>query len=143
MRKLTPSFLLFLPLAAQDPNYRALRDAAPAETYRVENIELQRDVAKLTLRTGQITFAAPVLSRRAIAVFSGEGRLELTPVSPVDEQYIARLTGKSKVDETFDSAIFYFTDNTLEEVQKTGPGHGAGSQGGRPPERFPPPHAAR
>jgi hypothetical protein len=59
-----------------DLNYRALRDAAPTETYGVENIELKRDGGTLTPRTGQLTFLAPVLNQVSMAVFNGEFRLK-------------------------------------------------------------------
>ena len=43
-------------LANSDANYRALRTAAPSETYRVENLELKRDVATIALRSGECRF---------------------------------------------------------------------------------------
>ena len=58
---------------AADPNYRALRDGAPAEVLRTENVELKRDAGTIRLKTGQLAFLPPVLNRPAIAVFTGEG----------------------------------------------------------------------
>ncbi len=103
--------------ANTDSHYRALRDSVPAETYRVENIELKRDVGTLTLRTGQITFLPPVLNRVAIAVFNGEGRFQLKPAIPIEVRNLNLLLGKPEVDETFDSALLCFTDATVEEVR--------------------------
>src|SRR5207249_2129012 len=71
-----------------DPNYRALRDAAPAESFVVENIDLVRDVARLTLKSGTITFLTPIENRRMLAVFHGEGTFELTPVVPIERDYL-------------------------------------------------------
>src|SRR5580693_685703 len=104
-------------LANSDANYRALRNAAPNETYRVENIELKRDVATITLRTGEITFLAPVMGHVTMAVFSGEGRFQLKPAIPIEEDHLTKLLGHPDVDETFDSAMLCFTDGTLAEVQ--------------------------
>jgi hypothetical protein len=112
-------------LANSDPNYRALRSAIPNESYRVENIELKRDVGTLTLRSGSVTFVPPVLNHVTMAVFTGEGRFQLKPAMPLEAQYLQRMTGKSEVDEEFTSAIFYFTDATYEEIKKDG--HGVGS----------------
>jgi hypothetical protein len=109
-----PAFCQF---ANTDPHYRALRDSVPAETYRVENIELKRDVGTLTLRTGQLTFLPPVLNRVAMAVFNGEGRFQLKPAIPIEERHLNLLLGKPEVDETFDSALLYFTDATVDEVR--------------------------
>jgi hypothetical protein len=105
-------------LGNSDPNYRALRSAMPNETYRVENIELKRDVSTITLRTGNITFIPPVLNHVTMAVFTGEGRFQLKPAILLETQYLMRLIGKSEVDEEFTSAIFYFTDATYDEVKK-------------------------
>src|ERR1700677_3094173 len=105
------------PLANSDANYHALRNAAPEETYRVENIELKRDVATLTFRTGTITFLAPVLDHVTMAVFSGEGRFQLKPAIPIEEAHLNKVLGHPDLDETFDSAMLSFTDGTLAEVQ--------------------------
>lgn len=105
------------PLANSDPNYHALRTNAPAETYRVENIELKRDVGTITLRTGQITFLPPVLGRVSMAVFSGEGRFQLKPAIPIEEAHINKIIGRPDVDETFDAALLCFTDGTPAEIQ--------------------------
>lgn len=105
------------PLANSDSSYRALRNSLPAETYRVENIELKRDVGTITLRTGQLTFLPPVLGRVAMAVFSGDGRFQLKPAIPIEEEHLNKLLGRPDVDETFDAALFCFTDGTLAEVQ--------------------------
>jgi hypothetical protein len=105
------------PLANSDPNYQALRNAAPSETFLVENIELKRDVGTITLRTGQITFLPPVLGRVTTAVFSGEGRFQLKPAIPIETAHLNKLLGRSDVDETFDLAMFAFTDETLAEIK--------------------------
>src|SRR5215468_2737550 len=44
-----------------DPNYRALRDGAPGETYTVNNLTLKRDAATIKLTSGRISFIPPVL----------------------------------------------------------------------------------
>jgi hypothetical protein len=105
-------------LANSDPNYRALRDARPSETYQVENIELKRDVGTVTLRTGNITFIPAVLNRVTMAVFSGEGRFQLKPAMQMEGQYLYKMIGRINVDEEFTSAIFYFTDDTYAAIKK-------------------------
>jgi hypothetical protein len=105
-------------LANSDPNYRALRDAHPSETYQVENIELKRDVGTVTLRTGTITFIPAVLNRVTIGVFNGEGRFQLKPAMQLEGQYLYRMIGRIDVDEEFSSAIFYFTDDTYAAIKK-------------------------
>ena len=104
-------------LANSDPNYVALRNGAPAESYLVENIELKRDVGTITLKSGQISFLPPVLGRVTTAVFSGEGRFQLKPAIPIEAEHLNRVLGRPDVDETFDSAMFAFTDETLAEIK--------------------------
>ncbi len=103
--------------ANSDSNYRALRDAALAETYRVENIALQRDVGTLTLKTGEISFIAPVLGRRPIAVFTGDARFRLDPALPVEGQHLELITGSKVFEEDLVSALLCFTDGTYEEIR--------------------------
>jgi len=103
-------------LANADPNYRLLRDTTPAVAYRVENIELKRDVGTLTLRSGQIVFLPAVLNRVVAAVFVGEGRFQMKPAMRIEEEYLSAMTGARGVDEKISSAVLYFTDNTFEEV---------------------------
>jgi hypothetical protein len=110
--------------ANSDPNYRALREAKLAESYHAENIALQRDVATVTFKSGELSFMAPVLGRPAIAVFTGQGHFHLKPALPIEAARLRFVTGAPDVDEDFDAALVYFTDNTLEEVRqqaKAGP----------------------
>src|SRR5713226_6754799 len=69
--------------APGDAPYRASRDTAPSETWRVANIELKRDAARIAFTSGQITFLTPVINRVTLGVFSGEGRLRLKPATPL------------------------------------------------------------
>lgn len=105
------------PLANTDPNYVTLRNAAPVETYIVENIELKRDVSTITLRSGQISFLPAVLGRVTTAVFIGEGRFQLEPAIPIEAAHLNKVLGRPEVDENFDSALFAFTDDTLAEIK--------------------------
>jgi Peptidase family M1 domain len=103
--------------AASDPNYRALRDGAPSDVLLTENIELKRDVGTITLKNGQLAFLPPVLNHRAIAVFTGEGVFRMKAAIPVEERHLALITGKPEVEEAFDSAVFFFSDGTYDEVK--------------------------
>src|ERR1700719_2815472 len=110
----------FLPLlgiavfafADSDPVYRALRDGVPTEILRTENVELKRDVGTITLKNGQLAFIKTAQDRPAIAVFTGSGTFRLKPAMPIEERHIQRLTGTAQIDDTFDTAVFFFTDAT-------------------------------
>ncbi|MCW5968100.1 MAG: carboxypeptidase regulatory-like domain-containing protein [Blastocatellales bacterium] len=101
-------------------DYRALREAKPAETYSVANLSLKRDVGTIALRSGTVTFLAPVLERTAIGVFAGDGELTLTPAVWTEKNYMRFLTGKDSFAESFDRMVLVFSDDTFEEIKKSG-----------------------
>ena len=111
-----------VPGANSDPNYRALRDGKPADSYAVENLVFDRDAATITLESGSVGFLPPVLGRRAVAIFTGEGRFRLAPM-PLPAGARGRPIAAT-VDEEFKSALFLFTDGTADEIRsqaKAGP----------------------
>lgn len=103
-----------------DPNYRALRDGNPAETYTVSKLTLKRDAATFTLRSGRISFIPPVLNRTAIAVFTGEGEFTLEPVLFIEREYLKTVTEKETFSESFTRLVMVFSDDTYEEIKKQG-----------------------
>jgi len=104
-------------LAATDPVYKAMREAALADSLVVENIVLKRDAGVVTLNSGAIGFVAPALGRDTVAVFVGEGEFDFTPQSPVDRNYMKSLTGQEAVAEQFDRALLCFSDETGQEIR--------------------------
>src|SRR5262245_15642950 len=103
-----------------DSNYKALREAAPAESFLIENLTLERDVAQFTLRTGTVTFLTPVQDKRMLAVFRGEGTFEFTPATVIDRNYVTKLAGQEKPNVGFQRMLLAFSDSTYDEIKKTG-----------------------
>jgi hypothetical protein len=101
-----------------EANYRALRDGTFSETYAISNLTLKRDVGTLTLRSGQISFLAPVLNRTVVGVFVGEGEFTLTPAFPLERSYLISITGKETFAEPFNRVALCFTDATYDEIKK-------------------------
>jgi Carboxypeptidase regulatory-like domain/Peptidase family M1 domain len=101
-----------------EPNYRALRDGEPGETYEVSDLTLKRDVGTITLRSGRVSFLPPVLGKVAIGVFTGEGEFTLTPLIDIEKSYLKLITEKEAVSEQFDRLVMAFTDQTYEEIKK-------------------------
>jgi hypothetical protein len=112
-----PLALLSLCAYGQDANYQALREGVPTDVLRTENVELRRDAATITLKNGQLAFIKAMDNRPAIAVFTGEGAIRLKPAIPIEERYLARVTGKPELEEAFESAVFFFSDGTYDEVK--------------------------
>ncbi|MCX6621049.1 MAG: M1 family aminopeptidase, partial [Acidobacteria bacterium] len=96
--------------------YESLREAAIAETFPAENITLARDVAEFRLTSGTLSFGPALGGRVTLAVFSGQGELRLSPPSPIEQDYLQKLSGKNTVQEPFTTAVFYFTDDTYQEL---------------------------
>src|SRR5580700_1087650 len=102
-----------------EPVYRALRDASITETFLVENIVLKRDNGVITLKSGMIGFTPKTMGRDTVAVFSGDGSFLFQPVSPIEKNRLESITGGNgnAVQETFDRALFCFTDRTGDEIR--------------------------
>lgn len=98
--------------------YRQIRDDEAFETYAVNSVELKRDVGTLTLRSGRISFLAPVMNRVVKAVFVGDGQFTLTPAVPSEQAYLRMILEKEVVDEAFEKAVFCFTDDTYQEIKR-------------------------
>jgi len=100
-----------------DPEYRKLRDAQVSETVVVENVVIRRDVGVITLRRGTISFGPMVLGRVTGGVFVGEGTFTLLPAVPYERDHIKITTGTDSVNESFDRALLFFTDNAYQELK--------------------------
>jgi hypothetical protein len=101
-----------------DPNYRALRDGKPGETYAVSNLTLKRDVATIKLTSGRISFIPPVLGRVAIGVFVGEGEFTLNPYLFIERNHLKLVTGSETINEPFSRIALAFTDDTYQEIKR-------------------------
>jgi Peptidase family M1 domain len=109
---------LAVSICALGQDYGLLRDGTPTETLRTENVALRRDKGTLILKNGQLSFVKPTLDRPAIAIFTGDGVFRLKPDVPIEQRYLLRVTGKPELEEAFESAVFFFSDATYEEVKK-------------------------
>jgi hypothetical protein len=108
-----------------DPNYRALRDGKPGETFTVSNLTLKRDVATIKLTSGRISFIPPVLDRVAIGVFVGEGEFTMEPYLFIERNHLKLRTEKETVNEPFSRLVLAFTDNTWQEIKNQSQSAGA------------------
>jgi len=100
-----------------ESTYRRIRDDSIFETYSVSNLTLNRDVGTLTLRSGRISFLAPVMNRVVKAVFVGDGQFTLAPATRPEQNYLQMILEKEAVDESFEKAVFCFTDDTYKEIK--------------------------
>jgi hypothetical protein len=100
-----------------------IRDAGldPEECYRIRDLDLTREDARLYLTDGFLIFGKPVNGRRVSAVFVGEidggdAEILLFPPARSERLSLAKFTESPNLSEHFRLAAFLFTDNTHAEV---------------------------
>ena len=114
--------------------YTQLRQLRQGDQWAVtESVVWKRDAATFTFHEGRLNFAAPVEGRVLAAAFVGRGSFELDPPTPLDRQQIARFSKGPKLVDTFQEAVFFFTDESWAELQelmaiRAGGGIAAGSK---------------
>jgi hypothetical protein len=116
--------------ANSDPNYVALRNANPGAGFRVANLTLKRDNATFTFTAGEFNFLPPLLGRVVAGVFTGEGTFHLVPAVSFERSYLHQISGAETVDESFRSVVFWFTDDTFDEVKRQAQATDEASQAG-------------
>jgi hypothetical protein len=102
--------------------YKELRGlVVGSEAYKVSEFVLTKDAASFTL-TGTLHLLPAVQRKVTGAVFLGQGRMAYTPPLAAERSMLAILTSGEPLAETFERAVFLFTDDTAEAIRK-----GAGS----------------
>ncbi len=104
--------------ATPDPLYTSLRSVTAGDAFVVENLVLHRDAGTLTLKTGVIALTPQAMGRDTLAVFVGEGEFSLIPASGIEKSYLRSLTDQESFKDTFDRALFCFTDDTGKEIRE-------------------------
>jgi hypothetical protein len=108
-----------------DPVYTSLRqlgrlDQDFAGDYAVvNNLQLKRDAANFTLKSGELYFITPVEGRVTAAVFIGDGELTLTPPIDAEKNSLKLFTGEGSITEPFTRLVLRFSDKTFEEVKNS------------------------
>jgi len=96
----------------------------PAETYRVRDLQLFRGDLKIYLAEGVLSFAKPLAGRRVAVVFTtahsegGDGEVLTFPPQRSERASLLRFSKSPNLDEHFNSAVFFFSDNTAEELRQ-------------------------
>ncbi len=97
----------------------------------VENVTLERDLAKLDLVSGTLALGPPVHGRVLQAAFRGRGVLRFAPTQPSERQQLQLSSGAVALEAEFSEAILIFSDNTVEELSaemRFQPGDASGLQ---------------
>ena len=114
------------PAANTHPLYKELRNiSVGTEAYQVSDLVLKKDAATFTL-SGTMYMLAPVHGKVTGAVFIGKGSMAYTPPVAAERSMLRNLTREDTFNETFDRAVFRFTDDTAEAVKKAASGTAGG-----------------
>jgi len=113
-----------------NPTYVALHNIRiGTEALSVNNFELRRDRGIFRFASGTFFFVAPVEGKVTGAVFVGDGRFILEPGNIAEQHSISILTKSPSVDESFEVAVFRFTDGSYDEIKKSGTSATGGDSG--------------
>jgi len=104
-----------------DPTYQQLRNLTlSGEAVSVTNFELKREAGTFHLHSGTMCFVTPVMGKVTGAVFVGEGHFVLDPSEQSERNNLKLLTKEDEFSESFNQAVFRFTDSTYDDIKKGG-----------------------
>ncbi len=102
---------------------RQLRETSldPAECYRVRDLTLPKDEARIFLTDGYLIFAKPVAGVHMSAVFTadtegGDAEILLLPPNQGERRSLASYTGSPNLDEHLRAAVLTFSDDTYDKL---------------------------
>jgi hypothetical protein len=106
-------------LADESINYQKVRDARPEGVVSAAGVALTRDAFTFRFASGEFHLLSAGDGKPFGAVFIGSGSYELAPAT-LTERHHLRVTSKDaaleKLTDRFDSAVFFFTDSTADEL---------------------------
>src|SRR5262249_27261191 len=88
------------------------------QIHNIRDITIRRDALSIAFNRGLIAFLEPVMGKVTGAVFIGSGEIVAIPPDTIEKQQIYKFTGTPVLNETFQTAIFPFTDKTSDEITK-------------------------
>jgi hypothetical protein len=101
--------------ANSDPLYKQLRNLGLGDTFRFDDFTLQFDAATFHFRKGTLTLLNPVNGVVTGAIYIGEGRVDLTPATPLDAAELKRRSGTAETYEDFSDVVFRFTGDQQQK----------------------------
>ena len=115
------------PASNTHPLYVELRSlTVGAEGLQVNELVLNKDAATFTL-TGTVHLLPAVKGRVTGAVFTGRGSMKYVPPIAVERGMLLNLTRGEEFNETFERAVFRFTDDTADTIKAAAKGPASGS----------------
>jgi Peptidase family M1 domain len=119
----TPRAAMALNTAASVASELRQLSIDPNQTFRVRELEIARGDIKIYLTEGILAFAKPVAGKTIAAVFTtghteaGEAEVLVLPTSRSERAALASFIKTPNLDEHIHSAVFFFTDETADELK--------------------------
>lgn len=88
------------------------------QIHSIRDLTLRRDVVSVSLTRGMIAFTEPVNGKVTGVVFIGTGEVIAIPPDTIEKQQIYKFTSTPILDETFQTAVLRFSDDTYGEIQR-------------------------
>lgn len=93
----------------------------PGECYRVRDVAIHKDEARIFFTDGYLIFAKPVAGQRMSAVFAaagegGDAEVLVLPPNRGERRSLASYTGSPNLDEHLIAAVLIFTDDTYAKL---------------------------
>src|SRR5262249_4964225 len=88
------------------------------QIHNIRDITIRRDALSIAFNRGVIAFLEPVMGKVTGAVFIGNGEIVAIPPDAIEKQQLYKFTGTPVLNETFQTALFRFTDSTYDEIKK-------------------------
>ena len=102
--------------------YTQIREARLEPAGHIRNGRLRIDRFEFELSRGDLYLLTPVESRVVVAVYLGEGRVRCYPPDGVEHQQLKKLLDEDYLEEEFDRFVFWFTDDTADELRSLADG---------------------
>ena len=130
MRASSVLFLIAFPAWPAEPTRAGaiatqIREIAldPDRCYRVRDLKLDREDAKLFFTEGLLIFSKPIAGAPLAAIFSaqvesGEAEMLLMPPTRGERGALARFTNSPNLASRFDSMMMLFTDSTAADLMR-------------------------
>src|SRR5687768_16902089 len=123
--RLLTAMILSVPIAYAEQQavpdmYKKMTTFNAAKTFAVRNLSLTRSGATLDFESGEITLIEALNGRYHAALFTGRGVFRFRPPDGIERDQLHKFTGTRVLEEPFHSVLLRFSDQTADEIMKTG-----------------------
>jgi hypothetical protein len=110
--------ILEVPSADMENAYTGIRNLCldSNNVLEISDFSINKDVAEFEFNHGRMYFFETVSGNMIAAYFEGLGVFRLSTDEKIEQEQILRFTGHDKVEQEFEQAIFFFNDDTYDQI---------------------------